>query len=219
MKPGGKCSKATKAKMRLHHVGMLGKKHSEKTKAKMRGKRKGRIITPEWHQNIVLAHRTEAYREKMRELRTGRKDSEETRRKISEGLLRSWAAKRSATVCVYLTASKHLRLYQCMNNPGNCRKKSSIICPKLEIELKRGEQIDRIRLEKRIGDMAPEYFRYFYLSAAPHDRNETLEIYAKLHNIPIQMPGEREKLVLMLHGDLTTKTAQEKNLTGKIRMG
>lgn len=200
-----KCSKKTRALMRLHHVGMLGKHHSEETKAKMRGKRKGTVLPPEWHQNMILAHKSEEYRRKMRELRLGKKLLEATKRKIGDGVLKAWAAgkyqkkTRQIDICRFLGRRRVHNICQCLYYPENCLKKSSIVCPTLEIELKHGEQIDRERLEKRIGDMAPWYFRLYYLSLPQGmERGDALEIYAKLHNYPVQTPDHREKLVLMI---------------------
>ena len=207
MKPRNKCSEGTKALMRLHHVGMLGRKHSEESKAKMREKRKGIVLPPEWHQNMILAHKSEEYRQKMRELQLGKKTLEATKRKIGDGVQKAWAAGkyykkvRQIDICRFLSRRRIQNICQCLYYPENCLKKSSIVCPILEIELKRGEQIDRKRLEKRIGDMAPWYFRLYHLSLPPHERKEAQEIYAKTHGILVDITVETfkspEKLVPM----------------------
>lgn len=209
MKLGGKHSEEARKKMSNAKKGdrhpMFGRKPSEVTRRKI----------SEAHKGLKLS---DATRKRIGDARRGRKWSEAERQHRWESY---WERLRFRG-CRHLIPRQKTNNDQltCLYYPDFCRKKSSVVCPILEIELKRGEQIDRIRLEKRIGDMAPWYFRLYY-SSLPQGmkRGQALEIYAKLHNIPIQISDEREKLVLMLHGGLTTKTAQEKNLTGKIRMG
>ena len=68
--PGYKFSEASKEKMRQK---ALGRKHTEETKAKMRAAKLGKKQAPEHVEKRAAAHR-------------GMKRSEETRRRISEGL-------------------------------------------------------------------------------------------------------------------------------------
>ena len=188
----------------------LGGKHSEEARKKMSDAKKG-------NKHPMFGHKpSEATRRKISEAHKGLKLSDATRKRIGDAQRgRKWSeAERqhrweSYWECLRFRGCRHLIPRQKMNNdqltclyyPDFCRKKSSVVCPILEIELKRGEQIDRIRLEKRIRDMAPWYFRLYYLSLPPHERKEAQEIYAKTHGILVDITAETfkspEKLVPM----------------------